>query len=359
MLNGETIMLALNNCDDEYIIRAGRRLCYLAEGHTGRGGARRAVTLALAAALVLGLGAAAYAVGAHSGFFKNAFGTGVPGQAAHSVDIAAPDGGAIKTETYPEIERTDADDELAEALLGDYVSAVGQSVRLGNYTVTVREAVVDENGLGAVTLDIDNPDGHGFAPDGSFLTPNPAVFLGFSPEFRDGTPIAARAYAASEGYSAAHISFVYYLAPPVVVEPGEDIVLRFTRVERDSGKRDAADIIIPAAECAPTRQLTADGAAAELSPIGLAVDFLTCAHDAVFEEYVTGEIIITFDDGEVYTVKAEGVNNAALGTYDTDNPARHKYVFNRIITPAQVKTLTLRTTHYTSQGQTEERYVLK
>lgn len=358
-MNGETIMLALNNCDDEYIIRAGRRLGYLAEGHAGRGGARRAVTLALAAALVLGLGAAAYAAGAHSGFFKNAFGTGVPGQAAHSVDIAAPDGGVLKTETYPEIERTDIDDELAEALLGDYVSAVGQSVRLGNYTVTVREAVVDENGLGAVTVDIENPDGHGFAPDGSFLTQNPAVYLGFSPEYRGGTPIAARDYAAAEGYSATRISFVYYLAPPVEAEPGEGIVLRFTRVERDSGKRDTAEIILPAAECAPVRRLTGDGATAELSPIGLTVDFLTCAHDAVYEEYVTGDIAITFADGETYTVKSEGVNNAALGTYDIDNPARHKYVFNRIITPAQVKTLTLRTTHYTSQGETEETHELK
>lgn len=359
MLMGETIMLALNDCSDEYIIRAGRRLGYLDKASTGRSRARRAFTLALAAALVLGLGAAAYAVGAHSGFFKSAFGTGVPGQSAHSADVIAPDGGVLKTETFPEIERVDAVDELAEALLGDYVSAVGQSVQLGNYTVTVREALIDENGLGALTVDIENPDGHGFAPDGSFSTPNPAVFLGFSPELRDGTPIAARDYAAAEGYSDTQISFVYYLAPPVEPGAGEDIVLRFTRVERDSGKRDSAEIIVPTAECVSARRMSADGASAELSPIGLSVSFNSIVRDAVLEEYVTGDIVITFADGETYTVKGDGVNNAALGMYDINNVAHHKYVLNRIIDPAQVKTLTLRTTHYTSQGETEENYTLK
>lgn len=359
MLNGEIIMLALNDCGDEYIIRAGRRLGYLDTAHAGRGGARRAFTLALAAALVLGLGAAAYAVGAHSGFFKAAFGTGVPGQAAHSTDVIAPDGGVLKTETFPEVERVDADDELAEALLGEYVSAVGQSVQIGNYTVTVREAVVDENGLGAVTVDIANPDGHGFAPDGSFSTPNPEVYLGFSPELPDGTPIAARDYAAAEGYSATEISFVYYLAPPVELGAGEDIVLRFARVERDSGKRDMAEIIVPAAECVSARRLSADGASAELSPIGLSLSFDSVAHDAVYEEYVTGDIVIAFADGETCTVKGDAVNNAALGTYDIANPAHHKYVLNRIIDPTQVKTLTLRTTHYTSHDETVENYTLK
>lgn len=359
MLTGEKIMLALNDCGDEYIIRAGRRLGYLDAARSGRGGARRAFTLALAAALVLGLGAAAYAVGAHSGFFKAAFGTGVPGQSAHSADVIAPDGGVLKTETFPEIERVDADDELAEALLGEYVSAVGQSVQIGNYTATVREAVVDANGLGALTVDITNPDGHGFAPDGSFSTPNPAVFLGFSPQLRDGTPIAARNYAAAEGYSDTEISFVYYIAPPVELDAGEDIVLRFTRVERDSGKRNAAEIIVPAAECVSARRMSADGASAELSPIGLTLSFSSAAHDAVFEEYVTGDIVITFADGETYTVKSNTINNAALGTYDHNNPAHHKYVLNRIIDPAQVKALTLRTTHYTSHGETEENYTLK
>lgn len=358
MLNSESIMLALNNVDDEYIIRVGRRLGYIAvEADSARRlGTHRIVTFALAAALLLGLGAAAYAAGIHSGFFKNAFGAGVPGQKAHSFEVISADGGVLKTETLPEIERVDTNDELAEKLIGEYVSAVGQSVDIGNYTVTVREAVMDENGLGAVTVDITNPDGHGFAPDGSFSSLNPEVYLGFSPQFADGTPIAARDYAAAEGYSDTHISFVYYLAPPVTPTRGEDIVLRFSKVLRSSGKRETADIVIPAAECVPTRELRGDDITAALSPVGLRLSFGTVKHDAAFEEYVTRELVIRFTDGEEYTVKGEGVNNAALGTYDTDNVGVHSYVFNRIVDISSAESVFIRTTHYDSQGQEEEMY---
>lgn len=63
MLTSELVMLAMNDSENEYIIAADERMGYITPDAHARTGAKRIITLALAAALVLGLGAAAYAVG--------------------------------------------------------------------------------------------------------------------------------------------------------------------------------------------------------------------------------------------------------------------------------------------------------
>lgn len=359
MLKSELVILALNGAQDEYIISAGQRLGYLAADKGAKGGARRILTLALAAALVLGLGAAAYAGSVYAPFFKNAFGMGIAQQEAHSVELIAPDGKSVKTETYPASTREEADEAQSDTLIGEYVSPVGQSVQVGDYTVTVREAVLDVNGIGAVSVDIDSPNGHGFAPDGTYSELTPEVFFGFNPHSQSGTPIAARDYPVQGSYSTTHISFVYYLAPPVALAPGEDIILRFEQIHRDSNEREGAEIVIPAAECVPARSFSAEGATAALSPVGLTLNFGTAKGDAIFEEYIIGDLLITFADGSEYTVKAAGVNNSALGTYDINNVGIHKFAFNRLVDIESAESIFVRVSHSDSQGATEEVYTLK
>ncbi len=52
-----------------------------------------------------------------------------------------------------------ADTDTAEAALGDYVTEVGQSVTAGDYTLTVENCLIDENGVGAITYTMACPDG--------------------------------------------------------------------------------------------------------------------------------------------------------------------------------------------------------
>ena len=130
MLNSEKTMFALNDVRDDHIESARSMLGYKTEKGRRHLGKKRIVTFALAAALILGLGATAYAIGVHSGFFHNAFGTGVPGHEAKSFDVIDPEGNVITVEHYPAEERVDMEEERAEELIGTYVSAVGQSVKL-------------------------------------------------------------------------------------------------------------------------------------------------------------------------------------------------------------------------------------
>lgn len=359
MLKSELVILALNSAQDEYIISAGQKLGYLAIDNGAQGKARRIITLALAAALVLGLGAAAYAGSVHADFFKNAFGTGITNQEAHSVELIAPDGKRVKSEEYPASTREEADEAQADTLIGEYVSPVEQSAQVGDYTVTVREAVIDVNGIGAVSVDIDNPNGHGFAPDGTYIEAAPEVFLGFKAQSQSGTPIAARDYPTQDNYSATHISFIYYLAPPVALTPGEDIILRFEKIRRSSNEREEADIVIPAAECVSTCNFSANGVTAALSPVGLTLTFGTAKGDAIFEEYIIGDLIIAFADGSEYAVKGAGVNNSTLGTYDINNVGIHKLAFNRLVDTESAESIFVRVSHSDSQGTAEEVYMLK
>lgn len=358
MLTSELVILALNDSEDEYIIAAGERMGYITPDAHARTGAKRIITLALAAALVLGLGAAAYAVGVHAGFFRAVFGTGVSGQTAYATELTDPDGNHLKTEKYPAIERADMDEERAEDVAGAYVSAVGQSVSVGQFTFTVREAIVDADGIGALTVDVDAPNGHGLNRDGSFINNTvPESYFGYSIQSSSGEMIASRDYPAQDGYTDTHIAYAYAFAPPKALAPDESVVLRF--YVRTGGDSQEADIVIPTAERVPTVHFTAEGLAVSISPVGMTLRFENARNNGEWEEYVTGNIELSFADGSRYTVKGDGVSNIMVSTADTENVGILKYTFNRLVDVDTVHEISVSAVHCTLTGEEGEHYILQ
>ena len=63
MLKSELLLFALNEIDDSDLESARKRLGYKIGGTVGHLAKKRIITFALAAALILGLGTAAYALG--------------------------------------------------------------------------------------------------------------------------------------------------------------------------------------------------------------------------------------------------------------------------------------------------------
>ena len=63
MLNSEKAVFAMNDIDDSYLESAGEMLGYKTREKAGHGFKKRIITFALAAALILGLGTIAYAIG--------------------------------------------------------------------------------------------------------------------------------------------------------------------------------------------------------------------------------------------------------------------------------------------------------
>lgn len=356
MLNNEKIMFAMNDVDDDYLESARSRLGYKT-GNIPYRGVKRIITFALAAALLLALGITAYAIGVHSSFFRNAFGTGVPGQEAKTVEVTDTEGNVVKVENYPAEERADMDEEQAEALIGAYVSAVGQSVRLGDFTFTVREVSFDDSGNGAVTVDLDNPRGHGLKPDGNYLGDKvPDTWPGYSVWSSNGTPIASHDYVVTEGFSDTHISYVYSISSGSLAED-EDIILHFGVYSKDDS-REEADVVIPAAERIPALVYSSDGLTAAVSPVGMKLCFEDACNDGAHEEYLLRELVISYKDGGRYVVIGENIINYMSAVYDSENNGSLSVTFNRLVDTEAIDSISVVVTHISSHGTTEATYVV-
>ena len=106
-------------------------------------------TILIAAALTLALTVTALAVGG-STFFQSIFG---------SKGMEAIPGGRDGDDIYPAREWAEVDERAANDALGAYVNYNEQSSTLLGYTLTIEEVLMDENGIGAISYCISNPDG--------------------------------------------------------------------------------------------------------------------------------------------------------------------------------------------------------
>lgn len=355
MHDSERILSAVGDISDDKIEAASRTLGYKWETTT-RGtvhSMRKIVSIIAAAALIAALGAAAYAIGVHSDFFNNAFGTGVPGQEAKTVELRDKDGNLVTTESYPAVERVAVDEEEAEVMVGAYVTAVGQSAQIGDFTFTVREVTIDENGNGTVAVDVDNPKGHGRKADGNPVDGQADTWFGYSVEGSGGAMIASHDYAVTEGYSNEHISFVcslnYGMSAPA---EAEDIILSF-EVYSGENDRQTADIIIPAAECIPAKEFSCDGASAAVSPVGMTLHIENALSNV---EYVPQEMVIHYSDGGKYTVQGENVVNymCSVMLQGEDN-GTFNTTFNRLVDTDAISEITVKAT-YRLNGEMNELY---
>lgn len=287
--------------------------------------ARRGLTLALAAALLLALGVTAYALSAHSGFFRSVFGTGLEGRDAFEVPITDEDGNLIKTEHYPAVERIEVDEELAESLTGGYIAAVGQSAEAGGYSFTVKDLLLDANGIGALTVHVSNPAGHGLSlssdygpgghqPFGWFLFP-----AGDELHFMDD-----RDYVVPDTFTDTEADIVFYFTPFTPLPKDAGLTLRFSVYTEgmDPPAWPKAELSIPAQEKLPCRELAGDGVTASLSPVGL-----TLRYDA--GTLGMDSIVIVYADGSEYTVQGEDLVNFSVASISPDQTASY-YSFNRL-----------------------------
>lgn len=341
MYDSERLLSAVGDISDDKIDRAANALGYRREGTARRRvyPMRKIISIIAAAALILALGAAAYAIGVHSRFFHNVFGTGVPGQEAKSVDLYDSEGNFVKTESFPAVEREAVDEEKAEALIGGYVSAVGQNVQIGDFTFTVREVVIDENGNGAVTVDVDNPKGHGLLPDGNLADGQAETMFGYSAQGAGGAMIASHEYAVTEGYSDTHISFVYSLNYGMTAPTeAEDIILTFGVYSTDSSQK--AELVIPAAERVPAKEFSGGGMRASVSPMGMTLHIENATPEA---EYIPEEIVIHYSGGGSYVVQGENVVNymCAVALQGEDN-GTFNISFNRMADVENISGITVR-----------------
>ena len=108
----------------------------------------RTVLIAAAAAVLLIGTALAFA--ASGGFLQSVFG---------SKGWEDSPGMTYGDELLPAIEWAEADEQTAQAIVGEYVTSSGMSVQAGDYVFTVDDYLLDENSFGAVSYTLRRADG--------------------------------------------------------------------------------------------------------------------------------------------------------------------------------------------------------
>lgn len=290
---------------------------------------KRPGVIILAAALALTLSITALAA-YHNGFFKNVFGTGVQGQEAHDVVLPGEGEGLDKVEHFPAIERVDVDAEKAEALVGAYVTEIGQSVKLGNYTFTLENMVMDKNGIGALTVHVENPDGHGIRYDGKYdegKGENPPFSIDVERVSGENRLMDSREYLAAESFTDTQADYVIYVTPLEVLPTGEDLSLciQLRQPEKEASDWPTASIPLPIENPVSTRSFAEDGVRAEVSPVGMTLRYDIGAGMEKTEDAIT----VRYADGSEYIVLGSDLHNLSVHSVSSDFE-NHWIAFNRL-----------------------------
>lgn len=297
-------------------------------------------TIAFAAAVVLILSMAVLAAGLHTDFFHSAYGTGVESRSARTEDKLDADGHVIGQESYPAAERVEPDMAAAEELMEGHVAHSGDRVSLGGYTFTMEDIVLDENGNGAVTVRVENPNGLNIKEDGIYYALQ-GEFIPFSISFRSaGRMLSSREHLSAESLTETSAVYVCYLAGGAWSE-GADIQVAFRAWnggfdeamagELGNGQvcplYDEESLLVSAAPAAETVALAGESVLAEVSPVGMKLtweNYLSVSDEMYGQDGtapVCREIVLCYADGSEYVVRSaeQALDNAPVSYTDKRN----------------------------------------
>ncbi len=319
---------------------------------TGRNTMRGAL---IAAILVIALSVTAYAVGEYTGFFDTVFGDGaLKSYEPQHVELTDNEGNVVKEYDTAGQERVPVDQEMAQRVLDGKVASSGASLTVGDYTCTVEDVTMADNGVGVMTYTIESEKGF---PDlqvtdegeGTFsLGGDPWLAAGDGESYVRDTPMA---YPEGEGSMESFgldvdcalvaredtkLTVAAYMALFDKAELPETLDVYFFFGDKGDFS-DEYKVTVKLAEPAETVKMTADGWIAKVSPMGL--EITAPEGNPYGNNYVFGDIVIHMTDGSEYGVKLSesGTMNFRVSCI---GEGVSRYVFNRLIDPDAVENIT-------------------
>lgn len=298
------------------------------------------IPIAAVLAAVLALSAAAYGF-VHSDFYKNAFGTGVESHTGGNIDLYDADGNYVKSNFVPSYERVEVDPEKAEKLVGDAVTTINKTFELNDYTVTVIDALLDDNGVGYITVDIEHPEGHTRYSDWYMENIPPYCECEYFMT-EDGDNYGHDCTVVQSECTDTKVRLVYNLAPIDVNDAHKDLKYVFNAatefgktftnetVMRGKGEPmysiedvyDSIEIPISIKKRVKTIELSCNDKILSISPLGAWIDLGDEATN--FKTFV-----ITYTDGTEYIVKDDEHSNMDGGINNGNGNIR--LLFNRLV----------------------------
>lgn len=320
-------------------------------------------TIIIAAALVAALAIAAAAVAntyfiptaqsdlAAADTLQGALGDNIAGQEAHTLEFVDSEGNVVKSENYPTIERVALDEALADKLLNGYVYAGTESITLGGCKLNIASLMLDESGIGIVTVDIDFPSAD-MVPDiyapcllfySGSLADGETVSLNESNSPAELTALDCHDYRDETQSTDTHIRYVCYITPSDCADKAGDLVMQFRLIDQVydavtgeyTGEGDWF-IALAAPTLIPAQHYTGDGFEAWVSPIGMKLETAGDGETSIHE------FVLHYSDGSDYIVMSDeqSLNNTAGGTLCHDY--NHQFhAFNRLADTASLDSIEL------------------
>lgn len=270
----------------------------------------------------------------------SAFGDGIAGQQAYTVDLSTADGSIAKVEHYPAIERVAVDAEKAAELIGSYVYSADEPLTLGDYTLTISGYMLDENGIGVVSIDIDSADTLEMIPGYVYFD----FFSGNSSAIDADGLIDFAHYLDSRSYedesvrTDTHTRLVCYITPFDCSDDVGELILWFHPPEIEDGYAVRDDeqswyITLNATELISARSFSSDSMQAWVSPLGMTLSGSRSESQ--------NELSIHYADGEVYTVVGDSLDNKAVSSI-CSNCSDHSFIaFNRLVDAPNIEYIEL------------------
>lgn len=293
------------------------------------------VLVAVAAALLMTTALAAVAV---KNFYDTAYGDkGLENSESYEIDNGE--------EVIPGHEWAEADPEAAEAIVGGYVQTYGRSVSAQGYTLTVEDVLIDENGMGAITYTISNPEG---APEMSLHLDDGSGKFTISDLISN--PILTSDVVMVDTYDVIDLEFttdtelhaVAYVETIKGLPEGAALYMHFNYrelTEDESGSYVAGEsekIAISTEERVPASRFVCGQGEIKLSPVSMVADV-----EGWSEGNYPTELVIRYVGGSEYVVFGSDPNVANIISGGISGYTGLVFeIFNRIVDVANVECIT-------------------
>ena len=249
-----------------------------------------------------------------------------------------------------------ADPDTAEAALGDYVTEVDQSVTAGDYTLTVENCLIDENGVGAIAYTVACPEGlptintfDNTLPVGQYTAADESGGFVLTVKTASGLTLDHYDILNAAETTDTVLHGVYYFQPMTreaggVLGADDTLCVALNAQGPDGMTQECQDAIeISAARRAPSVELACGDLTARLSPLSLVID-----PPESLEEPWSGassrDRIVRYRDGSEYILERSGeeeaeqnvISRGVNGYTWTDMT-----IFNRFVDTAAVADITV------------------
>ena len=326
------------------------------------------IVFVITAVLVLGT---ALAVALNTDFFSHVFGNETRENVAEHLETYDNGKGGTYEYLYPAREYVETDPDLAEKLIGSQMMNDPVTVQIGDYTLTVLNAVRDENAM-VMEMTLECPAGVKGLNYDKLTNEDKGAWFADDAEYYFGVDGAAEMmYVDMQNSTDTCLRIYYYCVFFEKLADGESPVLTAATVSSEAGSEEKVfepqEIVIPANNAVSAARFAAeDGSRIELAPFSLRVCPLSETGSAVIPEQESengsepvivltqmdpdslSNLVIEMKDGETFTVLGGGrLDNTmymcgGLGESFLDT----SMVLNRLTDPETVKCIRINGTVY-------------